>query len=190
MLMSERAMELLEETSPAFLVNHCKRSHAWAVGLAKADGVTFDPELLAVAALLHDLGLVYGIEDDKDFEVSGGDRASAFVRRHGWERPRADLVAEIIRLHVAADIALEDGNEAYLLWHATGFDVTGHRFADLPAEFIRTTLADHPRLDFAHGFSCMFAEQARLRPQSRAGDLVRGGIVGRIEDSPFDDPDG
>ncbi len=186
MLMSERAIELLEETSPPFLVNHCKRSHAWAAGLAAADGVPFDPELLAVAALLHDLGLVYGIEDGKDFEISGGDRASAFVRQHGWDRPRADLVAEIIRLHVAANIALADGHEAYLLWHATGLDVTGHRFGDLPAEFVRTTLADHPRLDFAHGFSCMFAEQARLRPQSRAGELVRGGIIGRIEGSPFE----
>src|SRR5258708_38236412 len=56
--LARRARELIDDVAAAFLVNHSVRSYAWAVELARHDRLGFDPEVLYVSAMLHDLGLV------------------------------------------------------------------------------------------------------------------------------------
>ncbi|MDB5654754.1 MAG: phosphohydrolase [Tardiphaga sp.] len=60
----------------------------------------FDTELLYVAALFHDLGLVDAYHTaTKRFEVDGPDAARAFLKSHGIPDPKADLVWESVALH-------------------------------------------------------------------------------------------
>jgi hypothetical protein len=49
--------ELVIESSPQFLVDHCRRSYALAVLLAQAQDNPVDEEVLFAGAMLHDLGL-------------------------------------------------------------------------------------------------------------------------------------
>src|SRR4029453_8941278 len=65
----------------------------------------FDSELLYVAALFHDLGLVdHYHTETKRFEVDGADAAREFLRGYGIAEPQADLVWEAIALHTTPGI--------------------------------------------------------------------------------------
>src|SRR5438094_5290543 len=123
--LARRAEELVTDVSPAFLTNHSFRSHFFAVALAERDRVRFDAELLYVAALLHDLGLVARFDTGRCFEEDGADAAAALAAGVGWPPERSEALAEAIRLHLAVAVELEDGPEAFLLWHSTGLDVVG-----------------------------------------------------------------
>src|SRR5438552_18430040 len=151
--LARRAEKLVAEVSPPFLTNHCFRSHFFAVALAERDRVRFDAELLYVAALLHDLGLVARFDTGRCFEEDGADAAAVLAAEAGWPPERCQALAEAIRLHVALAVELADGPEAFLLWHSTGLDVGGSRFAELRAETVRDVLASYPRLDFKQGFT-------------------------------------
>ena len=52
------ALEVAERFHSPALLNHCRRSHLWAAEYARARGIAVDAELLYVAAMLHDIGLV------------------------------------------------------------------------------------------------------------------------------------
>ena len=179
------AEELVRTASPAFLANHSLRSYAWSVGLAGRDRVRFDAELLYVAALLHDLGLVGRFDTGSCFEEDSAEAAAGLATTAGWSSERAEALAEAIRLHVALAVALDDGPEAYLLWHATGLDVTGHRYGDLAAPFVADVVATYPRLDFKRGFTELLAGQAARKPGCWAAAAVAGGIGERIDAAPF-----
>jgi HD domain len=183
--LARRATELVRRSSPEFLTNHCFRSYAWSVALAGRDEVRFDAELLYVAALLHDIGLVAGFDTGRCFEEDGAAAAADLASAEGWPDERREALAEAIRLHVAVDIALEDGPEAYLLWHATGLDVTGHRHPDLTPSMIEEVVAAYPRLDFKRGFAELIGDQAARKPSCWAARAAAEGIHERIARAPF-----
>jgi hypothetical protein len=185
-VLARRAEELVRTVSPPFLTNHCFRSHAWSVALAERDRVRFDPELLYVAALLHDLGLVPQFDSGRCFEEDGAEAAANLAAEEGWPAERREALAEAIRLHVAVDIALEDGPEAYLLWHATGLDVVGHRHRELDARTVEQVVAVYPRLEFKQGFSALIDAQAARKPGCWAARAASSGIADRIAAAPFE----
>jgi hypothetical protein len=185
--LASQSEELVRTCAPDFLTNHSFRSYAWSVALADRDRVRFDAELLYVAALLHDIGLVARFDTGSCFEEDGAAVAAELAAAEGWPHERREALAEAIRLHVAVEIALEDGPEAYLLWHATGLDVTGHRHGDLASQIIDQVVGAYPRLDFKRGFMELIARQAAQKPNSNcwATRVVAAGIDERIAAAPF-----
>jgi hypothetical protein len=183
---AREAEELVREAAPDFLTNHSFRSYAWSVALADRDDVRYDAELLYVAALLHDIGLIAQFDQGGSFEDDGADAAARFAVEQGWTAERRDALAEAIRLHMAAEIALEDGPEAYLLWHATGLDVRGHRLGEIDPQDVAAVLASYPRLDFKRGFAELFADQAERKPDCQVAELMSSGFADRIAAAPFE----
>jgi len=171
---------LLRRTSQSALVNHCLRSYLWGAALADAEGVKFDPELLFVSAALHDLGLLPQFDTGAAFEADSAAEARRFVADHGLVGGKALKVAEAIVLHMAPDVTLDHGHEAYLLWHATSIDVTGAGIERLPATMISQGMTAYPRLDFVKLFGQAFADQAGRKPSSSAGHAVRRGLLERL----------
>jgi hypothetical protein len=184
--LAREAEDLLRTASPAFLTNHSFRSHAWAIALAERDRVRFDSELLYVAALLHDIGLLAQYDTGRCFEEDGAHVAAELAVGEGWPAERSEALAEAIRLHTAIDISLEDGPEAYLLWHATGVDVTGHRYGEIDADTVFAVVASYPRLDFARGFTELVADQAARKSGCWANRVIEGGLAERIAAAPFE----
>jgi hypothetical protein len=183
---AREAEDLVRVVAPPFLTNHSFRSHYFAVALAERDKIRFDEELLYVASLLHDIGLVEEFDTGKCFEEDGAEAAKRLAATEGWPAERAEALAEAIRLHVAAAIALEDGSEAFLLWHSTGLDVTGHRHGELDRATVATVLAAHPRLDFKEGFAELVAEQAERKSGCWADRAMASGLRERIAAAPFE----
>jgi len=185
--LARQVEELLHAAAPPFLTNHSFRSHAWSVALAHRDGIRFDAELLYVAALLHDIGLLAAYDTgSRCFEEDGADVAAGLADAEGWSTERREALAEAIRLHTALEISFGDGAEAYLLWHATGVDVTGHRYGEIDPETLAAVVSDYPRLDFAHGFMELVASQAARKSGCWANRAIKGGLAARIAAAPFE----
>jgi hypothetical protein len=71
-----------EAESQPWLFNHVMRSWLYGAKLAQRRGLAPDAELVAVAVLLHDLGLARGGAPDRRFEVVGADIGRAFALAH------------------------------------------------------------------------------------------------------------
>lgn len=184
--MATHAARELHRTSPDYLVNHCLRSYWWAVAVGQAENVVFDAELLFVAAALHDLGLLEAFDRGNPFEVDGARAAGQFASSEGMPGDRVGVVQEAIALHVARNVLVGDGPEAYLLWHGTGVDVSGARADELDPFLVTEVLRQLPRRGFRQGFAAMFRHQAMTKPRSRASELVSQGLLRRLDNCVLD----
>src|SRR5258705_12995482 len=82
-----------EAESQPWLFNHVMRSWLYGAKLAQRRGLAPDAELVAVAVLLHDLGLARGGAPGHRFEGVGAGMGPAFSLLHdfGARRARAGL---------------------------------------------------------------------------------------------------
>lgn len=183
---AQQARELITTVAPAFLLNHSVRSYAWAVELAGRDGIEFDAEVLYVAALLHDIGLVPAYDRGGCFEIDGAIEAERFALDAGQPEFRARAIHDVIALHMAETLPPEPASEVVLLWDSTGTDVTGHRFADIRRALVPGVLAAYPRLGFKREFGALFTDQAARKPTCRVAQMVAGGKLEAIDRAPFD----
>src|SRR6266850_1267743 len=95
-----RALEYAREYSEPVLFNHAVRSWLFAVRLGQLQGITHDPEVLAVGTLLHDLGLTERFSvGHRRFEVEGADVAREFARglRLDMKKGFTDSVCRIVK---------------------------------------------------------------------------------------------
>ncbi len=166
--------------SPA-LMNHNHRAYLWSAALGVLEGLPFDAELLYVAAMLHDLGLVPEYDNATlGFEVGGGHVGWMFAAGAGWPVRRRERVAEVVERHMWDSVDPAQDAEGYLLEAGTGLDISGRSPQSWPADLRADVLAAHPRLDLRAQFVACFEDQARRKPTSRAADAVRGGIAERM----------
>jgi len=180
------ARDLIAEVAEPYLVNHSVRSYAWAVALAEHDGVAFDVEILYVAAVLHDIGLVPAYDVGGCFERDGAVAAREFVLGHGGPLDRAARIHDVIVRHMIAAQPPDATPEDILLDQSTGTDVTGFRLGDVPSGTVASVLAAYPRLGFKARFGAAFEDQAARKPDCRVGEMVRTGKLAAIAGAPFD----
>lgn len=64
-----RAFEYVRAQSEPFLFNHAVRSWLFAARLGQLQGISYDEEVVAVATLLHDVGLTHDFSGPRRFEI-------------------------------------------------------------------------------------------------------------------------
>jgi hypothetical protein len=101
-----RAIEYAREHSEPYLFNHVMRSWLFAVTLAQRNQTAHDEEVLAVATILHDLGLAAAFNGPLRFEVEGANAARAFARNLGVDDRRAQLIWDGVALNSTPSRAL------------------------------------------------------------------------------------
>jgi hypothetical protein len=183
------AEALCEEASAPFLVAHCHRSYLWGRILGAHDSVSWDDELLYVAALLHDLGLTERYADgagpQRCFTLWGEAPSRELCGRAGWSHERCDALVEAISLHVNVSVGLEHGPEAHLLNTGTACDVAGIRTLHIDAPTRAAVLARHPRQDMKREIMRAWGERANL-PGTRSRFLSTvGQLEKRANAAPF-----
>jgi hypothetical protein len=181
-----QARELITTVAPPFLVNHSVRAYAWAVELAAHDRLGFDPEILYVSAMLHDIGLVPAYDLGGCFETDGAIAAEAFALAAGAPPARARAIYDVIELHMADALPPDPAAEVVLLWDSTGTDVTGYRYADVRRAVVPVVLAAYPRLDFKRDFGALFADQAARKPTCSVARMMATGKLEAINRAPYD----
>jgi hypothetical protein len=181
------ALEVVREFSSPALVNHCIRSYLWAASHARANGIAYDEELLYVAAMLHDLGLVRAFDNHTEpFEDAGGNVAWVFGAGAGWPAGRRRRVHEVIVRHMWDAVDPGADPEGHLLELATGLDISGRNAEAWPQDLRREVVEAYPRLGLPEEFVACFEDQARRKPHCTAAAAVASGIAGRIAANPLD----
>jgi hypothetical protein len=183
---SAAALEVVAYSSPA-LVNHCRRSYVWAAAYAVQHGMAVDLELLYVAAMLHDLGLVTEFDNHTvPFEEAGGHVAWVFAAGAGWPLPRRQRTAEIVVRHMWDAVDADEDPEGYLLEIATGLDISGRNPTWWDPELRADVVAALPRLTLAQEFTACIRDQAERKPTSSAARAVARGLDRRLAANPLD----
>jgi len=183
---ARRARQLISRVAPPFLVNHSVRCYAWGVELARHDGLEFDPAILYVAMMLHDIGLVPEYDIGGCYDVDGAIAAERLMHEAGEPEARIRAVYDAIALHNLETLPPDPAPEVVLVWDATGVDVTGDRIGDVRPAMIRGLVAAYPRLDFKREFSARFVDQVSRKPTCPAAVLAAAGILEDIAGAPFD----
>jgi hypothetical protein len=186
---STRAYEVADSFCSPALRNHCVRSYLWAAALATLEGTAVDRELLHVAAMLHDLGLVPAFDHPStSFEHVGGTLAMVFAAGAGWPMDRRIRLNDVIVRHMGWDGDPSDDPEGHLLERATTIDVSGGGLELMPVELRTEVLARWPRLSFAAEFADRFRAQLTRGTELSAGRAIARGALDRMAVNPLDAP--
>jgi hypothetical protein len=184
---SAAALEVASAYQSPALLNHSLRAYLWAAAHGMSRGIGFDPELLYVAALFHDFGLVPAFDSDVvSFEEAGGHVARVFAAGAGWPAERRERLAEVIIRHMWRRVDVTADPEGYLLARATETEIIGTNVDDFPPAFRAEVLERHPRLDLTGSFLACFEAQAKRKPGSSAAAAVRSGLSTRMAGNPLD----
>jgi hypothetical protein len=143
---AREATQLLRDSASDLLFQHSMRVYLWGALAADRKQLTFDPELLYVGAMFHDLGLTERFHKSPlRFEVDGANAARDFLRSHGIPQADVDKVWSAIALHTTPGIPDFLHAEAALLHLAAGLDVAGRSYDQFTEEEREAILAAYPR---------------------------------------------
>jgi hypothetical protein len=146
---AQEATDLLLTHGTEFIYNHSLRVFLFSELNAKRNKLAHDSELLYVASVFHDLGLVpHYSSPDLRFEVDGANAARDFLKSHGLPKESLQLVWDTIALHTTIGIAEHKENEVALMYSGVGLDVMGEGYENLSTENREEIIAAFPRNDF------------------------------------------
>lgn len=166
------ATRLIQETTRPLIYHHSRRVFFFGLMHARKLGVEPDPELLYLAALFHDAGLLTPFSDvEQRFEVDGADHARKFLLDRGFSAAAAQTVWTAVALHTTPGIPVRMGPEIAathlgVLTEAIGFGLDG-----LDREQLDEILAVHPRGDFKDEFLRISVEGLKDRPETTNGTV-------------------
>jgi hypothetical protein len=167
-----QAAELVRSYENEMLFNHSARVYLFGAIKGIRERLKFDSELLYIAALFHDLGLVdHYHTETKRFEVDGADAAREFLKGHGIAEPKADLVWEAIALHTTPGIPQYMRPEIALTNAGVLVDVVAAGYDDYTQEQRDEVIAAFPRGDFKNEFVEMQTCSALKKPQTTFGTV-------------------
>lgn len=143
------ATELLREYATDFIYNHSLRVFLFSSIKGKRENFQYDPELLYVSSVFHDLGLTKKYSSpDLRFEVDGANAARTFLQGHGLPKESLQLVWDTIALHTTIGIAEHKESEVALMYSGVGLDVMGEGYDQLSESDRNEIIGIFPRTDF------------------------------------------
>jgi hypothetical protein len=132
-----------------------------------------DAELLAVAAILHDLGLTERYNGENRFEVDGANAAREFMKDRGISAQQTQVVWDAIALHTTPTLALHKEPEVVMTHSGIAVDVLGAGLDRIPQEKQRAILAAFPRLAFKDEFKGCLCNVVRQKPMTAIDNILR-----------------
>jgi hypothetical protein len=179
------ATDFVQDVSTQLLFHHSRRVFLWASLQGEKHGLDYDPELLYVGAMFHDIGLIEGHRSEHErFEIDGANAARAFLERHGLPEERVMTVWESIALHTTPEVPRYKQPEVRLVTLGVEYDVLGLHFDELSAEQRMEVLAVHPRTDFKTGIVEAFSAGMRDKPETAFGtmntDILEATVPGYV----------
>ena len=168
-----RAIEYAREHCEPYLFNHVMRSWLFSVAIAEQRKAAYDAEVLAVATLLHDLGLVQAFSGPLRFEVESANAARTFARAQGVQEPRAQLIWDGVALNSTPSIGLYKETEVALCTAGIGLDWGGWGYDRLSRTQIATIVEAFPRLDMKQQFTHAVCRIVEMRPDTTYDNFTR-----------------
>src|SRR5258708_20816324 len=166
------AHDQAQAESPPWLFNHVMRSWIYGAKLVQRRALAPDAELVAVAVLLHDLGLARGGCQDRRLEVVGADLGRAFALSHNMGERRAESVWDAIALHTTASIAQHKGTDVACCQHGIACDYGGVGYQELVEDDKKAILAAYPRLHMKNILTTCLSGIATNHPKTTRDNFV------------------
>jgi HD superfamily phosphodiesterase len=168
--LAQEATELVRDTASPLLFDHSRR--VFLFGSLRGQELVYDPELLYVGAMFHDLGLTERYRrTDQRFEIDGADEARRFLDDHGITGEPADRVWTAIALHTTPEIPLHLAPEVALVTRGVELDVLGIGYDAITPAQRTAVVAAHPRPDFKARILDAFTAGLRDRPATTFGNV-------------------
>jgi len=198
--LAREATELVREATTDLIFHHSRRVYWWGSLQGRNRDVSFDPELLYIGAMFHDLGLNEQFRGSgRRFEVDSADEARRFLQRRGVPEDSIRRVWTAIALHTTPGIPQFMEPEVALVTAGVEYDVLGIGYHDISDADRAAITALHPRPDFKRQILQAFTDGIAPRPQTTFGNVkadvlerfvpgfTRGNFVDIIESSDWPD---
>ena len=170
--LAREATELIRDRTSDLVYNHSRRVFWWGSLQGGNRGLSFDPELLYIGAMFHDLGLNAEFRDSgRRFEVNSADEARHFLRGHGVPEDSIRRVWTAIALHTTPGIPEFMEPEVALVTAGVEYDVLGIGYHDISDTDRAAITALHPRPDFKRQILQAFTDGMEPRPDTTFGTV-------------------
>lgn len=196
--LAKEATELVREATTDLIYHHSRRVFLFGSLLGRARGLQWDPELLYVGAMFHDLGLGEEFRaSGRRFEVDGAEQAAAFLRSHAVPEDAVRRVWTAIALHTTPGVPEFMEAEVALVTAGVEYDVLGMDYDSISATDRAAITTLHPRPDFKRRILAAFTEGIAPKPETTFGNVKadvlehfvpgfkRGDFVEVIRNSPW-----
>jgi hypothetical protein len=167
------AIDLSRSLLEPYLFNHVMRSWLFGILLSERAELPPDPELLAVAAVLHDLGLTDRYSAENRFEVDGANAARTFLKDRSISAQQMQVVWDAIALHTTPTLALHKEPEVVMTHSGIAVDVLGVGLDRIPQDKQWAILAEFPRLAFKNQFQVCLCNVVRRKPATTIDNILR-----------------
>jgi hypothetical protein len=171
--LAREATVLVRDTETDLLFHHSRRVFLFGALTGASKGLAYDPELLYIGAMFHDMGLMkpYSSQSER-FEVDGANAARDFLRRHGIPGASIDLVWDAIALHTTPGVPKHKKAEVALVTAGVEMDVLGLGFPNVSDADRAKVVTAHPRGEqFKQDIIEAFYQGIRHKPETTFGNV-------------------
>lgn len=170
--LAREATGLIRDTTNELIFHHSRRVFLFGSLQTRGRGATPDPELLYIAAMFHDTGLVAPYRGTAQrFEMDGADAAREFLISRGHSEQEAQIVWTAIALHTTPEVPHKLDPVIAATTAGVETDVVGLHLDALSASEIDAVTAVHPRPDFKNRILQAFADGFGYRPETTFGTM-------------------
>lgn len=171
--LAREVSELVRDTQPPLLFHHSSRVYYWGALTGKRRGLRYDPELLYVGAMFHDMGLTaQHASADKRFEVDGANAARDFLQSHGIVERDIEIVWTAIALHTTPGIPQYMHPVVALVTAGVEMDVLGIAFSEFTETERQAIVRAHPRPGhFKEEIIQAFYDAIHKKPETTFGNV-------------------
>jgi len=170
--LAREATELIRDRTTDLVYNHSRRVFFWGSLQGRNRDLSYDPELLYLGAMFHDLGLNEEYRrSGRRFEVSSADEARRFLRGHGVTEDSTRRVWTAVALHTTPGIPEFMEPEVALVTAGVETDVLGIGYHDISDADRAAVTALHPRPDFKRQILQAFNDGMAPRPDTTFGTV-------------------
>src|ERR1700761_2880931 len=133
--MARAATQLVRDAEDDLLCNHSRRVFFWGALSGERRGVKYNPELLYIGAMFHDMGLMPDYSSPNlRFEVDGANSARDFLKSYGIPERDIEDVWTSIALHTTPGIPEFMRPTIALVTSGVEMDVLGIACSDFSRE--------------------------------------------------------
>jgi hypothetical protein len=170
--LAREATELVRGATTDLIYHHSRRVYWWGSLQGRNRDLSFDPELLYIGAMFHDLGLNEQFRGSgRRFEVNSADEARRFLQGHGVPEDSIRRVWTAIALHTTPGIGEFMEPEVALVTAGVEYDVLGIGYHDISDADRAAITALHPRPEFKRRILLAFTEGMAPRPETTFGSV-------------------
>jgi HD superfamily phosphodiesterase len=171
--MANDLTQLIRDTETDLLFNHSTRVYLFGALTGKRRALKFDPELLYVGAMFHDIGLTEKYRTSQNrFEVDSANASREFLRSYGASEIEVDTVWDAIALHTTPGIPEHKRPEVALVTSGVEMDVMGVAYDEFTDAQRAGVVAAYPRDDsFKKNIIRAFYDGMKHRPESTFGTV-------------------